>query len=103
MGLPLNRVKLLCVIAGFSTMSLLAVGNTAVAQYFSGNNDAQPTPAQLEECEKLGIEPSDCTENSILAKKRLMAAQQVPATGYGELVTLTAVGNGNLEGSQHET
>jgi hypothetical protein len=95
MGLLLNQVRLLCVIAGFSAMSLLAVGNTASAQYFEDGSEA-PTQEQLNKCEEYGINP--CTQNGILAKERLMAAQAVEATNSAQVITLNKVSdNGRFE------
>jgi hypothetical protein len=66
------------------TTIYIAAPLPALAQYGVGGSPvAGATPAQLEECARLGIEKSICTENNILAKHRLTQAQENPATGSG--------------------
>lgn len=66
------------------TTVYLATPHLAMAQYgVQGNPTSGATPAQLQECENLGIDKSICTENAILAKHRLTQAQQNPSTGSG--------------------
>ena len=48
------------------------------AQY--GSQQTGVTEEQLAECEELGIERAQCTDNNILAKRRLIYAQE---TTYG--------------------
>ncbi|HEX2014645.1 MAG TPA: hypothetical protein VLA68_05395 [Nitrososphaera sp.] len=52
----------------------------AFGQYFGGDS-APLTEEQLAKCEQYDIEP--CTQNNILAKERLIAAQNNPSTGSG--------------------
>lgn len=52
----------------------------AFAQYFGGDSDPL-TQEQLDKCAQYQISP--CTQNGILAKERLINAQQNPATGSG--------------------
>ena len=60
----------------------VGMGSTpqAFAQYFGGDS-APLTQDQLDKCAQYGINP--CTQNGILAKERLTAAQQNPSTGSG--------------------
>ena len=41
------------------------------------------TPQQLQTCQQLGIAQSECNDNTILAKRRLTAAEANPSTGSG--------------------
>jgi hypothetical protein len=62
----------------------VGVGSTqqAFAQYIGGGGEGAPlTQEQLDFCEQYQIHP--CTENNILAKKRLINAQANPSTGSG--------------------
>src|SRR5574341_1230994 len=71
---------------GLSLIAVLgaAVAIPAFAQYTPPPGGAQvATPEQIKECEKLGIPTFTCTENIILAKKRLINAQEHPSTGSG--------------------
>lgn len=63
------------------------------AQYGGGGGGATTaTPEQLAQCEQLGIERSNCNENTILAKERVSAAQQNPSTGSGTPMLSTETG-----------
>jgi hypothetical protein len=65
----------------------------ALAQYgVQGSPVAGATPAMLEECARLGIDKSICTENNILAKHRLTQAQENPSTGSGTPYLSTGIG-----------
>lgn len=68
-------VVALSVLAVFFSATAAAV-MPAYAQYgVEGSPVAGASPAQLEECEDLGIAKSECTENAILAKRRIIAVQ----------------------------
>lgn len=73
-------------LAALGTMAALfavvGVGSApqAFAQYFGGGSEPL-TQEMLDKCEQYGIVP--CTQNGILAKERLTAAQQNPSTGSG--------------------
>lgn len=68
-------VVALSVLAVFFSATAAAV-MPAYAQYGVGGSPvAGATEAQLEECEQLGIARSECTENAILAKRRITAVQ----------------------------
>lgn len=84
-----------------AALGLDSFSSTASAQYVS-STPASPSPAQLEECERLGIDPENCTENAILAKQRLMQAQGVPAQQSGEVIVLTAVSVGNQTDNNYD-
>lgn len=76
------------------TTVYLATPQSAMAQYgVEGSPVAGATPAQLEECERLGIDRSICTENNILAKHRLTQAQENPSTGSGTSMLATEGGS----------
>jgi len=61
----------------------------AFAQYFGGDS-APLTQEQLDYCEQHSINP--CTQNNILAKDRLLAAQANPSTGSGTSMLTTETG-----------
>jgi len=69
---------------GLSVAVLLVAGTggSVWAQYGTGSTQIA-TPEQVEECRQMGINVGACTENSILAKKRLIAASQKGAYGSG--------------------
>ncbi len=71
-------VVALSVLAVFFSATAVASPRVQVAhaQYGVGGSPvAAATPAQLQECQQLGIDKSVCTENAILAKRRIMAVQ----------------------------
>jgi hypothetical protein len=72
---------------------LAAVGTAsmppAFAQYLGGDS-APLTQEQLDKCEQYQIYP--CTQNQILAKERLIAAQGNPSTGSGTPMLSTESG-----------
>lgn len=71
-----------------STMSVVAY-----AQYGpTGGSTGTASPEQLQECEQLGILRENCSDVTILAKKRLTAAQENPATGSGTPMLSTESG-----------
>ena len=70
-----------------STMSV------AYAQYGgTGGSTGTASPEQLRECEQLGVLRENCSDVTILAKKRLTAAQENPATGSGTPMLSTESG-----------
>jgi len=73
------------VICGLSLLAVLGtvVSIPAFAQYGGGGGAQVATPQQLEECKALGIPEFTCSEHQILAKKRLINAQQEGAYGSG--------------------
>jgi hypothetical protein len=89
-------VAIIGIISLLLGVGLVSSGNTVLAQYGASSEATNRTSAQLAECERLGLDPEDCTENNILTKQRLLQAQQVPAQQAGEeviLLTATSVGN----------
>lgn len=80
---------------GMSLAILLgtATASTVWAQYAppSGSESVQrATPEQLKECEQLGIPAFTCTEQTLLAKRRVIAAGQEGAYGSGtSMITQT--------------
>ena len=70
-----------------STMGL------AFAQYGgTGGSTGTASPEQLQECEQMGIPRENCSDVTILAKKRLTAAQENPSTGSGTPMFATETG-----------
>jgi hypothetical protein len=53
---------------------------------------AGASPEQLLECEQYDIPKANCTENAILAKRRLIYAQENPSTGSGTSMLSTNAG-----------
>ena len=69
---------------GLAAVLVAAVSIPAYGQYGGGGGGAQvATPAQIEECKKLGIPVFECSEHTLLGKKRLINAQLNPSTGSG--------------------
>src|SRR5215218_5837452 len=65
----------------------------AYAQYGgTGGSTGTASPEQLQECEQLGILRENCSDVTILAKKRLTAAQENPSTGSGTPMFATETG-----------
>jgi hypothetical protein len=79
---------------GLSLIAVLgaAVSIPAFAQYTPGGGAQVASPEQIKECEQLGIPVFTCTEHQILAKKRLINAQQNPSTGSGTPMLSTGFG-----------
>ncbi len=77
----MNKIKVITA----ATIAVLAVAVSipAFAQSYTDGGGAQTvTPAQLEECKSYGIPEFACTEHTLLAKRRLLAAQQEGAGGF---------------------
>ena len=68
----------------------------AYAQYggtgATGGSTGTASPEQLQECEQLGILRENCSDVTILAKKRLTAANENPSTGSGTPMFATETG-----------
>lgn len=80
------------------SLSLIAVLGAAVsipafAQYGGGGGAQVATPEQIEECKALGIPEFTCSEHTLLAKKRLINAQEHPSTGSGTPMLTTTFGD----------
>ena len=75
---------------------LLAVSaGAANAQLYGGGGSEQAgtaTAQQLQQCERLGIERSQCNDVNILAKERLTNAQANPGAGSGTSMLSTEAG-----------
>ncbi|MGH9877102.1 MAG: hypothetical protein ACRD3Z_01865 [Nitrososphaerales archaeon] len=81
---------------GLSLIAVLgaAVSVPAFAQYGGPGGGAQvATPEQIKECEKLGIPVFTCTEHLILAKNRLIKANENPSTGSGTSMLSASFGD----------
>lgn len=81
-------------IAALAAMTVLtSTMSVAYAQYGgTGGSVGTASPEQLQECENLGIPRENCNDVTILAKKRLTAAQENPATGSGTPMLSTESG-----------
>ncbi|HEX6253882.1 MAG TPA: hypothetical protein VFZ55_06655 [Nitrososphaera sp.] len=81
-------------IAALAAMAVLtSTMSVAYAQYGGGGASlGTASPEQLQECEQLGIPRETCSDVNILAKKRLTAAQENPATGSGTPMLSTESG-----------
>jgi hypothetical protein len=76
-----------------STMTVASTMSVAYAQYGgTGGSTGTASPEQLRECEQLGVLRENCSDVTILAKKRLTAAQENPATGSGTPMLSTGSG-----------
>ncbi|MEM2141135.1 MAG: hypothetical protein QXJ74_06645 [Nitrososphaera sp.] len=83
----------MAVLAVFFSATAVSVMPAAYAQYgVEGSPVAGATEEQLAECEQYGIAKSECTENAILAKRRLIYAQDNPSTGSGTPMLSTQEG-----------
>lgn len=87
----MNKPTLMALGIMAALFTAVGMGSTpqAFAQYFGGDS-APLTQEQLDYCEQYSINP--CTQNNILAKERLIAAQQNPATGSGTSMLSTETG-----------
>jgi hypothetical protein len=81
-------------IAALAAMAVLtSTMSVAYAQYGGGGGSiGTATPEQLQQCEQLGIPTANCSDVTILAKQRLTAAQENPATGSGTPMLSTESG-----------
>jgi hypothetical protein len=82
------------IIAALAAMAVLtSTMGAAYAQYTGGGASVgTASPEQLQECEALGVPRENCNDVTILAKKRLTAAQENPATGSGTPMLSTESG-----------
>jgi hypothetical protein len=83
------------IIAALAAMAVLtSTMSVAYAQYGGASSGSIGTasPEQLQECEQLGVPRENCNDVTILAKKRLTAAQENPATGSGTPMLSTSEG-----------
>ena|SRR5688572_12631922 len=87
----MNKPTLMAIGMMAALFTAVGMGSTpqAFAQYFGGDS-APLTQEQLDKCEQYDISP--CTQNGILAKERLIGAQQNPATGSGTPMLSTETG-----------
>ncbi len=67
-----------------ATIALAAAGlQSSYAQYGTENPTGSVTQEQLEECEKYGIDKTECNEHTILAKRKVIEALNNPKSGSG--------------------
>jgi len=73
------------IIAALAALAVLtSTVGVAYAQYGgTGGTTGSASPEQLQECSQMGIPRENCSDVTILAKKRLTAAQENPSTGSG--------------------
>lgn len=87
MNKPILAAALAAMAALTSTMGV------AVAQYGgTGGTTGSASPEQLQECQNMGIPRENCSDVTILAKRRLTAAQENPSTGSGTPMFATQSG-----------
>lgn len=87
MNKPIIAAALAALAALTSTMGV------AVAQYGgTGGTTGSASPEQLQECQNMGIPRENCSDVTILAKRRLTAAQENPSTGSGTPMFATQSG-----------
>lgn len=89
-------------LASIEVLAGVAATGSAYAQYggdqgvttpsTTGTSPLGATQAQLQTCQQLGISAAECNDNNILAKRRLIAAQQNPSTGSGTPMLTTNSG-----------
>ncbi|MDQ3852737.1 MAG: hypothetical protein M3299_07885 [Thermoproteota archaeon] len=85
------------IMAALAAMAVLtSTMSIAYAQYGGAGTTSgsigTASPEQLQECEQLGVPRENCNDVTILAKKRLTAAQENPATGSGTPMLSTSEG-----------
>lgn len=85
----MNKPTLMALAAMAALAVAVSTPIAANAQYFGGGGEAL-TQEQLDYCEQYSINP--CTQNNILAKERLLAAQANPSTGSGTPMLSTESG-----------
>jgi len=68
-----------------AVLLVIATGGSVWAQYGVGSETStqKATPEQLAECKQLGIPEFTCTEQTLLAKRRVVSASQEGAYGSG--------------------
>jgi hypothetical protein len=90
----MNRpiIAALAAMAVFSSTTGVAFGQGFYGGGQSGASVGTASPEQLQECEQLGVPRENCNDVTILAKKRLTAAQENPATGSGTPMLSTSSG-----------
>ena len=87
MNKPIIAAALAALAALTSTMGV------AVAQYGgTGGTTGSASPEQLQECQNMDIPRENCSDVTILAKRRLTAAQENPSTGSGTPMFATQSG-----------
>jgi hypothetical protein len=83
------------IIMALSALAFFASAEVAVPAAFAqygGGGGGTATPAQLQECQQMGIAAGECNDTTILAKRRLTAAQENPSTGSGTPMLSTESG-----------
>lgn len=84
---------MMAVLAAMAVLTSITATGIAYAQYTGGGGSVgTASPEQLQECEQLGVPRENCNDVTILAKKRLTAAQENPATGSGTPMLSTSEG-----------
>ena len=82
------------IIAPLAALAVLSsMVTVAYGQYGgTGGSTGSASPEQLQECQQMGIPRENCSDVTILAKKRLTAAQESPSTGSGTPMLSTESG-----------
>lgn len=91
----LNMKRLMVYGLSVAVLFVLASATAGYAQYGVGTEPSvqSATPEQLEECKQLGIPEFTCTEQTLLAKRRVTYAQQQGAYGSGTSMIAQAFGD----------
>ncbi len=82
-------------VLSISILTMINLTEKAIAQYDPGalgGSLGTATPEQLAECEQLDIIRENCNDITILAKKRLTAAEANPGEGSGTAMLSTETG-----------
>jgi hypothetical protein len=86
-------IAALAALAAIAVLTSTTSVGVASAQYGgAGGSVGTASPEQLQECEQLGVPRENCNDVTTLAKKRLTAAQENPATGSGTPMLSTESG-----------
>jgi hypothetical protein len=84
------------IIAPLAALAVLSsMATVAYGQYGGSTTSGSvgtASPEQLQECQQMGIPRENCNDVTILAKKRLTAAQENPSTGSGTPMLSTESG-----------
>lgn len=94
MALTLASIELLAGVAATGSAYAQYGGDQGVTtpSTTAGGSQGTASQQQVKECQQLGISASECNDNNILAKRRLIAAQQNPSTGSGTPMLTTNSG-----------
>lgn len=93
----MNKVVIIGIVISAIASVMIVNFPALIAQYGGTGSEQKATQEQLEECKKLGIPEFSCTEQTILAKKRLIEAGQKGAYGAGTAMMIGKCDSSDLE------